>query len=237
MAVNPAPVEGYNPSFREGSWGREISPNWCWVNPVRGLVGKQRRGQPPQAAWSPASLPPIGDKTERKRAGLKRSARTTLVFASATPEATRALGAALGRLLPGGTVLALQGPLGSGKTTFAQGLARGLGVRGPVASPTFILCAVHPLPKRRWFCHADLYRVRQPSAVPWEPLRDYLGAKDAITAIEWPEKITQQLPRGTVRIIFRHAKKGRSLTIQARRAFLAKLQSVVRRTSYASTSS
>ena len=63
-------------------------------------------------------------------------ARTLL---SRSPESTRAIGAALGRLLPPGTVVALDGDLGSGKTCFVQGLAAGLGVQDAVTSPTYAL--------------------------------------------------------------------------------------------------
>jgi len=63
--------------------------------------------------------------------------------------AMRALGAALGRRLPGGACVLLSGPLGAGKTTLAQGLGEGLGVAGPVISPTFTLIREYPGPPGR----------------------------------------------------------------------------------------
>lgn len=124
------------------------------------------------------------------------------------------LGAAIGRRLPNGTVLTLSGTLGSGKTTFVRGLARGLGVRSRVVSPTFILCAVHKARRVRWFCHADFYRIRSDRNLPLETLREYLGAKDTITAIEWPERIARSLPKNAIRLYFsHHGKNARRITL------------------------
>ena len=63
-----------------------------------------------------------------------------------TPEETQGLAAELGAALEAGDVVILDGPVGAGKTTFTQGLARGMGVKGRVTSPTFIIAREHPSP-------------------------------------------------------------------------------------------
>jgi tRNA threonylcarbamoyladenosine biosynthesis protein TsaE len=118
----------------------------------------------------------------------------------ATPGETKALGARLGRALRIGDVLALIGPLGSGKTTFAQGLAVGLDVPADrhVASPTFALVNEHPA--RIPFVHADFYRVERP-----EELRE-LGLEEAgeraTVALEWADRFPQVVPADHLRIVF-----------------------------------
>ena len=76
-----------------------------------------------------------------------------------TAEDTRAIGSVLADLLESGDAVALTGELGAGKTTFVQGVARGLGFEGPVASPTFTL--VREYPARLHVHHADVYRLER----------------------------------------------------------------------------
>ena len=112
---------------------------------------------------------------------------------------TRALGRRLARLLRAGDVLLLQGPLGAGKTTLVQGIGSGLGVEGPVASPTFVLLAQHDLPREgvrpdgpRALYHADLYRLTEPEEVRDLALAEQ--AADGALVIEWPERGLAALP-------------------------------------------
>ena len=105
---------------------------------------------------------------------------------------TRALGRRLGRLLGPGTVLALRGELGAGKTCFVQGLARALGVRRPVGSPTFTL--INEYKGRRALAHVDLYRVRGAGDAFGLGLEDYLFRFGGIVAIEWAERVAELLP-------------------------------------------
>lgn len=109
-------------------------------------------------------------------------------------EALRAWGEALGHKLRAGDVVALRGPLGAGKTTLTQGLARALGVTAPVTSPTFVLtneyAATPPL------LHLDAYRLE---GLEWDELRDagledFLSRTDAVRVVEWPSMIFEWLP-------------------------------------------
>jgi tRNA threonylcarbamoyladenosine biosynthesis protein TsaE len=123
-----------------------------------------------------------------------------IVIVVGTAEDTRQLGARLGRALAIGDVVALIGPLGSGKTTFAQGIAVGLDVPPDrhVASPTFALVNEHP--GRVPFVHADFYRVERP-----EELRE-LGLEEAYdraaAALEWADRFPQVIPADHLQITF-----------------------------------
>jgi tRNA threonylcarbamoyladenosine biosynthesis protein TsaE len=107
-------------------------------------------------------------------------------FLTRSPDATRDLAAALGRRLSGGTLVLLEGALGAGKTTFAQGLARGMGTVGRVTSPSFTLVREYATASGSAFVHADLYRLAQDGAAELaleEALDD-----GAVVAVEWPER-------------------------------------------------
>ena len=104
----------------------------------------------------------------------------------------KALGRALGRLLEPGDVVGLVGPLGAGKTTFAQGVAEGLQVPSHrhVASPTFALVNEHP--GRVPFVHADLYRVENAAELVEIGLADLFDRSAAI--IEWIDRFPEAAP-------------------------------------------
>ena len=93
--------------------------------------------------------------------------------------------------LIGGEILALTGDLGSGKTTFVQGLAEGLGFAGRIISPTFFLFRKYP-----GFYHVDLYRFEENVAQEVENigLTDIWGKDKNIVVIEWAEKIKDLIP-------------------------------------------
>jgi tRNA threonylcarbamoyladenosine biosynthesis protein TsaE len=111
-------------------------------------------------------------------------------------------GESLGLTLAPGSIVALEGELGAGKTTFAQAVARGLGVLAPGSSPTYGL--VHRYQGRRGpVFHLDCYRLKRPEEaadLDWETL---LAEGDAIL-IEWPERAGPWLPSPTRRIRFLH---------------------------------
>ena len=94
--------------------------------------------------------------------------------------------------LPQGGVVALQGELGAGKTTFVQGIARALGITRPVTSPTFTLVAEYPGERLR-LVHLDLYRLRSPDDLLVIGFQEYLES-GALVAIEWPDRAGDLLP-------------------------------------------
>lgn len=110
-----------------------------------------------------------------------------------SPEDTQALAEQLGRLLQPGDVVALVGELGSGKTLFSQGLARGLGVPKNfyITSPTFAI--INEYPGRVPFYHLDLYRVSNRAELTELGLEEILYGLGAV-AIEWAERLGQELP-------------------------------------------
>jgi tRNA threonylcarbamoyladenosine biosynthesis protein TsaE len=113
-------------------------------------------------------------------------------FTSQSVEETLDLGRILGELLPAGTTVALMGPLGAGKTVFVKGIARGLGVKPIVTSPTFIL--INEYQGRLPFYHIDAYRLKTADELL------ALGADEifygqGIAAVEWADHIKEALPQ------------------------------------------
>lgn len=101
-----------------------------------------------------------------------------------TADEMRALGVRLGRLLRAGDLVLLDGPLGAGKTTLTQGIGEGVGVRGPITSPTFVIARHHPsLADGPGLVHVDAYRVSS-----WHELEDLGIAFDLdrnVVIAEW----------------------------------------------------
>jgi tRNA threonylcarbamoyladenosine biosynthesis protein TsaE len=116
----------------------------------------------------------------------------SLTLRTTSAQQTIALGERLARHLRAGNVVLLHGDLGSGKTTLAQGVLAGLGVAGPVPSPTFTLVNEYDGmtaiggPVRVY--HLDLYRLASEADLDSIGLDDYLAPTDGITLIEWPER-------------------------------------------------
>jgi tRNA threonylcarbamoyladenosine biosynthesis protein TsaE len=115
-------------------------------------------------------------------------------------EKTQELARELGQLLPADTTLALHGNLGVGKTTFVQGLARGLGITEPVTSPTFNIYTVHRSSK--WILlHLDAYRLENAHQADDLLLEEFLVTPWCL-AIEWPEKIAGWIPPSALHFEF-----------------------------------
>ena len=145
-----------------------------------------------------------------------------LIVNAATAADTQALAERLGRLLAAGDVLALLGPLGAGKTTFIQGLARGLEVPADrhVASPTFALVNEHP--GRVPLLHADLYRIENERELPELGLTDAFDR--AAVAIEWLDRFPDAAPADRLEIAIAFAPgDARTLTLTPRGARAAAL--------------
>ena len=122
----------------------------------------------------------------------------SLVVRAETAEAMQALGERLGRALRPGDVVSLVGPLGAGKTTFVQGLARGAGVPPArhVASPTFALVNEHP--GRVPLVHADLYRITHAAELLELGLDDAFDR--AAVAIEWLDRFPDAAPADRIEL-------------------------------------
>jgi tRNA threonylcarbamoyladenosine biosynthesis protein TsaE len=135
----------------------------------------------------------------RSAAGLVATADSVTVTCP-TVEATRALAARIARHAVPGTVVALSGDLGAGKTCFIQGLAAGLGVEGLVTSPTFVLIVEHA--GRLPLYHVDLYRTESLEEIRALGLEELLDGS-GVTAIEWAEKAEPLLSPRTVRVRIR----------------------------------
>ncbi len=117
---------------------------------------------------------------------------------SGGPEETRAIGERLGALLEAGDVVLLQGELGAGKTTFVQGIARGLGFEGSVSSKSFVLLGEYA--GRVKLYHADLYRLEDPDQV-LDLALDEISADGALV-VEWPERAAGVLPEEHIHVRF-----------------------------------
>ncbi len=118
------------------------------------------------------------------------------------PEQTREFAARFAQSLPKNCVLALYGDLGAGKTTFMQGLVRGLkGNEDEVHSPTYLYLHLYDTDPPVF--HFDLYRMQSPKDFTSMGFEEYFE-KGGITAIEWPEKIENLLPASTISLYFTH---------------------------------
>lgn len=116
-----------------------------------------------------------------------------------SPEQTADLAASMAPTLNPGSVLALHGDLGAGKTCFVRGLAQGLGVVDPVSSPTFTLVNEYRGPQP--LIHVDLYRIEDELEAEDFGLEDYFDS-DAVTVVEWPGRAEALFPERTRHIYF-----------------------------------
>ena len=123
-----------------------------------------------------------------------------------SPAETKAFAADLAKELKPGSVLALHGDLGSGKTCFVQGLAEALGVKEIVNSPTFAI--VNEYCGRFRLYHVDLYRVKSEAEAESLGADDFMEG-DAITAIEWPEVFASILPKDAIHVYFEFVDESR----------------------------
>lgn len=116
-------------------------------------------------------------------------------YNSESAENTRKVGEDFAKNLKGGDTILLFGNLGGGKTTFVQGLARGLGIKKRIISPTFILMRTHKTKKNgaKCFYHLDLYRIKSNKDIEGLGLEEIIQNKENIVAIEWPEKLKDSL--------------------------------------------
>ncbi|MBC8041269.1 MAG: tRNA (adenosine(37)-N6)-threonylcarbamoyltransferase complex ATPase subunit type 1 TsaE [Opitutaceae bacterium] len=117
---------------------------------------------------------------------------------TSSAEESHSLAEEFARALPPDTTLALHGDLGVGKTTFVQGLARGLGVTDPVTSPTFNIFTLYK-GSTRTLVHMDAYRLESDRQIDALMLEDFL-VSPWILAVEWPEKIAAWIPKNALHL-------------------------------------
>lgn len=128
------------------------------------------------------------------------------IFTTHSADETRTLGKRLAEQMPPRTCLCLSGDLGSGKTTFAQGLLEGFGATRPYTSPTFVIMKQYDLPAptasgiRRVY-HADAYRVE---ARDFEHLgfAEWCADPEGLVILEWPERVEKIIPKDAIKISF-----------------------------------
>lgn len=118
-----------------------------------------------------------------------------------SPGETRELGAQLAQLLLPGDVLILEGDLGAGKSELTRGIARGLGVAGPVSSPSFTILNVYDEGRIPLY-HFDWYRLNSADELYEMGMDEYLGG-DGIAVVEWPSRCPDAIPEDHLRVTIR----------------------------------
>ena len=133
-------------------------------------------------------------------------------YTTNSPVETEAIGAALGKILPPGSVIAYRGDLGAGKTAFTRGLARGLGCTEIVTSPTYTIVNEY-LGGRIPLFHFDMYRLRSSDDlfdIGWD---DYLE-RGGICAVEWSENVDDAMEDAVYITIEKLGEDSRQITIE-----------------------
>ncbi len=119
---------------------------------------------------------------------------------------TKNLGSKFAGELKSGDIVLLFGALGAGKTTFVQGVAKGLGIGERVLSPTFVLVRTHQTKNSRIkkMNHVDLYRIEKETDIEGLGLNEIFNEETAVTIIEWADKLSGFKPKKGHRIYFKH---------------------------------
>ncbi len=123
------------------------------------------------------------------------------VFLSKNAEETQEFAQKFAKKVANGGVILLYGNLGAGKTTFVQGLAKGLGIQKRIISPTFIIVRSYES-QTKDFYHVDLYRLQQEKEIEGLGLVELIKNPDNIIAIEWPERLGLLMPKKRIEIRF-----------------------------------
>ncbi|OGZ18988.1 MAG: tRNA (adenosine(37)-N6)-threonylcarbamoyltransferase complex ATPase subunit type 1 TsaE [Candidatus Nealsonbacteria bacterium RBG_13_42_11] len=145
-----------------------------------------------------------------------------IAYLTRNPNQTRKLGEILAKeilktaVLKKALVLGLEGDLGGGKTTFLQGLARGLGIKEKILSPTFVIMRRFQIkPTSSSFYHMDCYRLQNEKEALRLGLKKIFFSSRSILAVEWAERIKKILPGNTIFIKFYFIDKNkRKITIK-----------------------
>lgn len=133
---------------------------------------------------------------------------------------TQRLGFCLGACLRVGDVVLLEGEMGAGKSVLTRAAARGMGVEGPVPSPTFTILNIHDGRAMKLY-HFDLYRLEGEDALYEMGLDEFIPARDGASLIEWPQMAAEAMPEDHLAIDIRYAHDGlaREITLAPMGAF------------------
>jgi len=117
----------------------------------------------------------------------------------------------------GAVILALQGDLGTGKTTFVQGFARGLGIKRKPNSPTFVIMRRYPVSRAPFknLYHLDLYRIKKSDVLEVLGLEEIVNDSKNIMLMEWPQNIRGSFVKRSALLTFRHGKKENERVIRS----------------------
>ena len=126
---------------------------------------------------------------------------------SISEKQTQRLGFCLGACLREGDVVLLEGEMGAGKSVLTRAAARGLGVEGPVPSPTFTILNIHEGSAMKLY-HFDLYRLEGEDALYEMGLDEFIPARDGASLIEWPQMAAEAMPGDHLAIDIRYAQDG-----------------------------
>ena len=127
-----------------------------------------------------------------------------LKIISRSEEDTASLARELAAKLPRGTVIALYGDLGAGKTVFSRAFAKAIGVTETVSSPTYTIIQEYLLDDGGYFYHLDLYRIQNARDALAFAVDEYLNDANSYALLEWPERIEDILPPDTLIINIKH---------------------------------
>jgi len=139
---------------------------------------------------------------------MKRNNFFEKVFITKSSKETQKLGYNFAKVLRKGDVVCLYGDLGSGKTTFVQGLAVGLGIKNRIISPTFVIIRSYKVRindkglMMNDFYHIDLYRIENEEDVKGLGMEEIINNKNNTISIEWADKLKNYLPQKRIDISF-----------------------------------
>ena len=132
-----------------------------------------------------------------------------------TEAETEAFAASLAKQLAPGTSVTLTGDLGAGKTVFARGFARGLGITEPVSSPTYTIVQEYSLPDGSRLYHMDLYRISSPESALAFGVDEFFDDPNGFSLIEWPDRAGGLIPDDAIAVTITHLSENeREINVQ-----------------------
>lgn len=127
---------------------------------------------------------------------------------SHSEKATQKFAFDFAKKLKGGETIGLIGELGAGKTAFVKGMAKGLGIKKVITSPTFVVMKVYPVKHEtiKYFVHVDAYRVKNAASLTAIGLEDYIKSNNSVVVIEWVDLVKGVMPKCRQILYFNHKK-------------------------------